>query len=361
MTSPDSVAIHALTGDIEVLSSTSPNAAAAPTPSAQELTRPIRRISRPVAAWLAIALPVRARWRGAPAGLLPALLVLAAALGILALRLTDIDTEAGPAPRSEPAVEQADTTARSDPEHSVVPVGIPATEDPTGPSPVQLTTGQLAALPQASVVDSVPGAPADPAPTTELDGQVLHPIETTVVYTAPGGPAIVSLPARLLGADTWVPIVDRQPGWAMVLLPTVVPDGAPSPAGWIHLTRSIALDRIDRHIRIDSRNGSISVIGPLGAAGHGITGAVPRIEGGRRTFVALAPASRPTYWPASVWWPVLVRTDRLCPHVLGGMVIPGLRWDSSTDRLDAAGCLPIPPATQPLLRDLPAGTAVFLN
>ena len=360
MTGPE-VRIHALTGEVEVLTSPSPGAAVA-TPPPEKQTRPIQRISRPVAAWPAVFLAVRAQWRGGSPGLRATLLVLVAVAGVLVLRLAEHDTEPGHAVVSPPAAKQstaAPSSAAAEP--SVTPVEVPATEDPTAIYPVQLSAEQVTALPQTGVTDPLPGAPADPAPTAGPGGEVLHPVDTTVAYSEPGGPAFGRLPVTLLGADTWVPVIDRRPGWAMVLLPGAVPDGQPSPAGWIHLTSTVLLGHVDLHLRIDSHSGTVSLVGTLDEADPGGAGAAPDAEEGRRTFVALSPAGRPKIWPASVWWPLVVRVDRLCPAVWGGLVIPGLRWGTLINRLDPTGCLPIPTPTRSILRDLPAGTVVFVR
>ncbi|HWO67477.1 MAG TPA: hypothetical protein VNO31_46335 [Umezawaea sp.] len=355
-TNHDDVRIHALIGPVEVLSSTAADPAVV-MPSPEEQTRPIRRFSGPVVAWLAVFLPMRARWRSRSRGVRTVVLVLVAALGVLVLRLADTDAAAGPT-AARPTDEQPATTSSSvTSKPSVIPVGVPATEDPAGVSPVRPTPEQMATLPLAGLVDPLPSAPVDPAPTAPMGGDILHPVETTAVYTAPGGPAIVRLPVTLLGADTWVPVIDRQPGWAMVLLPAAVPDDMPSPAGWIHLTPAVEFGRVDRHIRIDGRSGTVSVVAALGEASPA---AAPAADRGRRTFVVLAPSARPRYWPASVWWPIVVRAERLCPQAWGGTVIPGLRWGSLPGRLDPTGCLPVPAPARSVLQELSASTAVLV-
>lgn len=362
MTDPR-VRIHALSGDVEVLPSTSPGTAVTE-PSPNEQTRPIPRISRPTAAWPAVLLPVLTQWGHLSTRRRVAVLVLlvVATLGVLVLRLADNDTEPGLAAASEPVTGQpAATPDRVTVEPPVTPVGVPATPDATAIRPVEVTEEQLAALPVAGPADLIPAAPADPSPTSVPNGDVLHPVTATAVFTEPGGPAIVRLPVTLVGADTWVPIIDRQPGWAMVLLPSAVADGQPSPAGWIHLTPAVELGHLDRHLRIDGRTGTISVVATLGNPRSPVTDPALDTRGGRRTFMALSPAGRPTYWPASVWWPLIVRADRLCPAVWGGAVVPGLRWATVDSHLEPAGCLPTPAPVQAILRDLPAGTAILVS
>lgn len=356
MTDPR-VRIHALSGDVEVLPSASPGTAVAE-PSSDEQTRPIRRISRPTA-WPTVLTQWGCLSRRRRALVLVLLVV--ATLGVLVLRLADNDTEPGLAAASEPVTGQLAATPDSvTAEPPVTPVGVPATPDSTAIRPVEVTEEQLAALPVVGPADLIPAAPADPSPTSVPNGDVLHPVKATAVFTEPGGPAIVQLPVTLVGADTWVPIIDRQPGWAMVLLPSAVPDGQPSPAGWIHLATTVELGHLDRHLRIDGRAGTISVVAALGNASPPVADPAPDTRG-RRTFMALSPAGRPTYWPASVWWPLIVRADRLCPAVWGGAVVPGLRWATVDSHLEPAGCLPTSAPVQAILRDLPAGTVILVS
>ncbi|MFI5494028.1 L,D-transpeptidase [Actinoplanes sp. NPDC051859] len=68
----------------------------------------------------------------------------------------------------------------------------------------------------------VRGLPADPTPTSTMplpDG--LHPTRRVAVYDAPGGQPRAFLPPSISAMPVTVPIVQRQPGWVAVLLPSV--------------------------------------------------------------------------------------------------------------------------------------------
>jgi L,D-transpeptidase catalytic domain len=103
-----------------------------------------------------------------------------------------------------------------------------------GPRVVQavpLSAAQIARLPMATTDGETPQAPQDPAPFGSETGTVLHPATTRVVYGRPGGPAVAALPATELGSQTWVPVIQSQPGWDQILLPSR-PDRS---TGWIYL------------------------------------------------------------------------------------------------------------------------------
>ena len=83
----------------------------------------------------------------------------------------------------------------------------------------------------ATTFGTTPAAPQDPAPFAPETGIVLHTAATCVVYATPGGPPVAALPATEIGSPTWVPVVQSQPGWDRVLLPTR-PNRS---TGWIYL------------------------------------------------------------------------------------------------------------------------------
>ena len=60
---------------------------------------------------------------------------------------------------------------------------------------------------------------------------MIHPATTRVIYARPGGPAVAVLPTTELGSPTWVPVVQSQPGWDRILLPTR-PNRS---TGWIYV------------------------------------------------------------------------------------------------------------------------------
>jgi L,D-transpeptidase catalytic domain len=96
---------------------------------------------------------------------------------------------------------------------------------------VRVPATQIARLPMATTNGTTPKAPQDPAPFGAETGTVLHPATTRIIFARPGGPAVAVLPATELGSQTWVPVVQSQPGWDRILLPSR-PDRS---TGWIYL------------------------------------------------------------------------------------------------------------------------------
>ncbi|UJW32566.1 hypothetical protein L3Q67_01885 [Saccharothrix sp. AJ9571] len=74
----------------------------------------------------------------------------------------------------------------------------------------------------------------DEWPDSMPSGRLVGASATIALYEYPGGHAIAALPARTGDADTWVPIISEQPGWARVLLP-VHPQGT---SAWVFLEDS---------------------------------------------------------------------------------------------------------------------------
>jgi hypothetical protein len=112
---------------------------------------------------------------------------------------------------------------------STVPPTVVATPRPVQPR--RVSAAQIARLPMATTLGTTLSAPRDPAPFAPETGIVLHPATTRVLYARPGGLPVAALPATELGSPTWVPVVQSQPGWDRVLLPTR-PNRS---TGWIYL------------------------------------------------------------------------------------------------------------------------------
>jgi hypothetical protein len=66
------------------------------------------------------------------------------------------------------------------------------------------------------------GFPADPAPAdTTVLAEGLHAPRRLALYDRPGGKPRAYLPSSIRGVEITVPIVERRPGWAAVLLPSI--------------------------------------------------------------------------------------------------------------------------------------------
>lgn len=96
-------------------------------------------------------------------------------------------------------------------------------------APRAVTAEELAKLPEATTTTTLQGAPTDTDGLVATDGIVVHNSTTVPVFTSPGGAPFASLPAKQVGSDTWLPVVETRPGWVRVLLPSR-PNGA---QGWL--------------------------------------------------------------------------------------------------------------------------------
>lgn len=118
------------------------------------------------------------------------------------------------------------------------PKAAPAMPRPAAPAvtiPPAMLPADPAALPLSTTYTVINGAPLDIGSLEPTDGTVIHPQREIVVYSAPGGPAIARLGPQQIG-ETWLPVIDKQPGWLEVLLPS----RPNSSAGWV---TDFALDR----------------------------------------------------------------------------------------------------------------------
>lgn len=99
------------------------------------------------------------------------------------------------------------------------------------PAPVPGPAAQLARLPVATTLTNLRGAPQDSDPFEPGNGLMAHPTVRQVIYARPGGPPVAVLPTTELENPTWVPVVQTQPGWQRVLLPSR-PNRS---TGWLYL------------------------------------------------------------------------------------------------------------------------------
>lgn len=118
----------------------------------------------------------------------------------------------------------------------------PATSSVVPPAPVADVSVLLESTTHTTV-----DAPADPGPAVPTDGSVVHPRREVPVFAAPGGPAIARIGSEQVG-ETWLPVIDEQPGWVQVLLPSR-PNGS---AGWLSadgLDRAVTPYLVRVHLR----------------------------------------------------------------------------------------------------------------
>jgi hypothetical protein len=226
--------------------------------------------------------------------------------------------------------------------------------------PVRVSAAQMARLPMATTYATTPAAPRDLAPFAPETGIVVHPTATQVIYTRPGGPAAAALPDTELGSPTWVPVVQSEPGWDRILLPSR-PNRS---TGWIYLGGS-GLRIADSPYRVD-----------INLAAHRLTildagrslGTWTVAEGaagtptpaGRTFLLASLEPPHPTYSPLIL--PLGAHSNTLTTYG-GGPGTVGLHgWPDPSvfGHAVSHGCVRVPPTALRALSRIPLGSPVMI-
>ncbi|WP_020498865.1 L,D-transpeptidase [Sciscionella marina] len=92
-------------------------------------------------------------------------------------------------------------------------------QDATIPAPMEVSEHQRAELPRATTFDTITTAAAG-TPSAKPTGTVIHPDRDTIGYATPGGGPNTVIPPGQFSSPTWLPVIDTQPEWVRVLLPT---------------------------------------------------------------------------------------------------------------------------------------------
>lgn len=226
--------------------------------------------------------------------------------------------------------------------------------------PVPVSAVQMARLPVATTFGKSPGAPQDPEPFGSETGTVLHPTVMRVVYARPGGPPVATLPTTELGSPTWVPVVQSQPAWDRILLPTR-PNRS---TGWIYLPNGgLSTAYSAYRIRINLAAYRLTVLDAGRSLGSWTIaeGAADTPTPTGRTFLlaSLAP-DHPTYSPLIL--PLGVHSDTLSSFG-GGPGTVGLHgWPDAAifGRAVSHGCVRVPAAALRVLSRVPLGSSVVI-
>jgi hypothetical protein len=251
--------------------------------------------------------------------------------------------------------------------------GAPATTPVVAPRPV--SAAELAALPPATTFGTVTGAPPDPDPTAPPTGDVVHPTVPVPVYAAPGGPAIAAAPVQQpFGSppqdtnDTWLPVIDRQPGWARVLLP----DRPNSSTGWLAVDDRVTTAHTPYVITVDRATFTLTLLRDGAQVGRWTVG-VGKLAAQSGKPESITPVGRsfvlgdvleahPTYSPVIL--PLGLHSDTFESYGGGPGEIGVHSWPTSTvyGQNSSDGCIRVPPdALQILSTTVPLGTAVLIT
>ena len=225
---------------------------------------------------------------------------------------------------------------------------------------VHSSAARTSRLPAATTYGTTPAAPQDSAPFKPETGTVLHPTTSRVIYSRPGGRAVAVLPVTELGSPTWVPVVQSQPGWDRILLPTR-PNRS---TGWIYLGGGglqTAYTPYQVDINLSAYRLTILDAGrSLGTwtVAEGAPGT--RTPTGRTFVLASLVPLQPTYSPLIL--PLGTHSDTLNSFG-GGPGTVGLHgWPDPAvfGHAISHGCVRVPAAALRALSRVPLGSAVMI-
>jgi lipoprotein-anchoring transpeptidase ErfK/SrfK len=231
-------------------------------------------------------------------------------------------------------------------------------------APVPVSAQEFAELTRATTYTTVSAAAPDPDPFAVTDGLVMHPLTAQVVYVAPGGKPIAVLPTTELGGPTWVPVVQSNPGWDRVLLPSRPDRGT----GWI-FTDGTAGDGVDVRstpylirIQVGPRKLTVDHNGTSMGTWTVAVGAPKTPTPTGRTFIlALLAPPHPTYSPLIL---PLGTHSNVFTTFGGGPGTVGLHgWPDPSvfGQAVSNGCVRVPPTALKLLSSIPLGTLVMIT
>lgn len=226
--------------------------------------------------------------------------------------------------------------------------------------PVHVSAAQMARLPMATTYARSPTAPQDPDPFAPETGTVLHPTVTQVIYLRPGGPPVAALPTTELQSPTWVPVVQSQPEWDRILLPTR-PNRS---TGWIYLGGGRLQTAYSAYrVEINTAAYRLTVFDAARSLGSwtvavGARG-TPTPTGRTFLLASLAPV-HPTYSPLIL--PLGAHSDTLSTYG-GGPGTVGLHgWPDPAvfGHAVSHGCVRVPAAALRVLSRVPLGSSVVI-
>ncbi len=230
---------------------------------------------------------------------------------------------------------------------------------PVSPQPV--SKAQRAKLPKATTHATLKKAPKDPKPSAPNRGRVVHPTKGMVVYSSPGGAPLAILPKTQLENPTWVPVVERQSGWARVLLPSR-PNHS---TGWLytaggglkvrHTPYTVKVDLSDRKLTLtknSSQVGSWTVA--IGTSKN------PTPTGRTFMLASLAPPN-PTYSPLIL--PLGTHSNTLSTYGGGPGTVGFHTWQDSSvfGKAVSHGCVRVPEPALQALSSVPLGSLVLVT
>ena len=224
------------------------------------------------------------------------------------------------------------------------------------PSPPYRSAGASCPGCRATTYGTTEAAPVDL--TGRSDGTVVTVNETVAAFASPGGPAVARIPRTQLGLATWLPVLERAPGWSRVRLPSR-PNGSTAwvPDGGLRAARTTWAVRIDLGSERMTVTHAGSAVGSW-AIGHG-TPDTPTPVG--QTFLLASFTDRnQSYSP--VIFATGSHSDTLDGYGGGPGTVAVHGWPTRSGRLGAVshGCVRVPGAALEQFRKLPLGTPISI-
>ncbi|MBG0567544.1 L,D-transpeptidase [Actinoplanes aureus] len=209
-----------------------------------------------------------------------------------------------------------------------------------------------AKLPEAAATQQISAAPLDVTVTAGTAGMIAHNRQPVPVYAAAGSTPIAWLPPQMFGAETRLPIIDQQPGWVRVLLPSR-PNGS---TGWI-TTRGLEFAHTPHEIRVHRRSGRLQLFTSGRRAGtwRVRVGAAPTATPMGRTFLLATPAEQ----SCPPWIPLGLHSSASPPCTRSPGLVAIHRWlDMPDEESRCPACIHVPADTFEVLAAMPRGSLV---
>lgn len=219
-------------------------------------------------------------------------------------------------------------------------------------------TVTAAALPKATTFTQLSGLPQDTDPYGKLTGIVVHPARTVYVYPKPGAKPTATLPAKQLGSQTWVPVVEARKGWYRVLLPSK-PNHV---TGWIK-TKGLKKARSSYRAIVKLGTRQLTVLKAskkLGTWKVAIGGPETPTPVGRTFLLALMSPKQRTYSPLIL--PLGTHSPTLDTFGGGPGTVAFHGWPDKKvfGKAVTHGCIRVPARALKILSGLPLGTPVLI-
>jgi L,D-transpeptidase catalytic domain. len=187
---------------------------------------------------------------------------------------------------------------------------------------------------------------------------VVHPARTVAVYALPGGKPAATLPAKQLGSQTWVPVVEARKGWYRVLLPS-----RPNQVtGWIKAKGlKKARSRYRAIVKLGTRQLTVmNASKKLGTWTVAVGGPETPTPVGRTFLLALMSPKKKTYSPLIL--PLGTHSATLDTFGGGPGTVAFHGWPDRKvfGKAVTHGCIRVPARALKTLAGLPLGTPVLI-